>query len=74
MENENTKIGNVNPVLSAKEAANFIGISYWTLLNLIREKKIRHIRAGSRILVRRQALEDWMAECEAESMKGDESH
>ena len=41
-----------SPTLNAKQAAQYIGISYWTLLDLARQGKIKHFRGGNRLLFR----------------------
>ena len=55
--------------LNAKQAAHYIGISYWTLLSLVREGRIKHFKAGSRILFRQQSLDEWITNSEEESIK-----
>lgn len=39
--------------LSAREAAKYIGISYWLILEVVKRKEIPCIRVGSRVLFRR---------------------
>lgn len=46
--------------LNAQEAADFLGISYWLLLELIKRGKIKPIRAGGRYLFRETGLIAWM--------------
>jgi len=58
-----------NPVLNAKQAAQYIGVSYWTLLDLARQGQIKHFRGGNRLLFRRQNLDDWMSAAEEASIK-----
>jgi excisionase family DNA binding protein len=55
--------------LSAKEAAKYIGISYWLILEIAKRKEIPCIRIGSRVLFRKDALDNWMAEREVESVQ-----
>ncbi|GHH96658.1 excisionase family DNA-binding protein [Neobacillus kokaensis] len=55
--------------LSAKEAAKYIGISYWLILDITKRKEIPCIRVGSRVLFRKDALDDWMEEKEHESVQ-----
>ncbi|KUO75559.1 MAG: hypothetical protein APF81_27465 [Desulfosporosinus sp. BRH_c37] len=50
--------------LSSKEAAEYLGISYWLLLEMVKRKKINPIRCGGRYLFRQSALDDWMTEQE----------
>jgi excisionase family DNA binding protein len=54
--------------LRAKEAAAYLGISYWLILELAKKKEIPHIRAGSRVLFRRESLDEWMQNQEAASV------
>ena len=53
--------------LNAKQAANYIGISYWTILSLARKGLIKHFRAGKKLLFRQQSLDEWMQQLEDES-------
>jgi excisionase family DNA binding protein len=55
--------------LSAKEAANYIGISYWLILEIAKQKEIPCIRIGTRVLFRRDAIDNWMAGREVESVQ-----
>ena len=55
-----------NPVinrvtLDAREAARYLGVSYWLLLELIKRGQIRPIRAGGRYLFRQTGLDRWMS-------------
>lgn len=50
--------------LKAKEAAGYLGISYWLILEMAKRGEIPHIRAGSRVLFRRESLDGWMDEQE----------
>jgi excisionase family DNA binding protein len=58
-----------NPVLPAKQAAQHLGISYWTLLDLARQGKIPHFRGGNRLLFRLSTLDQWMTEEEDASIR-----
>jgi len=46
--------------VTTREAANYTGISYWKLLEMVKAKQIPHIRAGRRILFRVESLDRWM--------------
>lgn len=46
--------------LTAKEAANFLGLSYWLILEMCKRKKLPHVKAGSRVLFRRETLVLWL--------------
>ena len=43
--------------LTAKEAAEYLGISYWLITQLVRRKQIPCSRVGKRILFREEALD-----------------
>jgi len=45
-------------LLSQKEAAAYLGISYWKLRDLVACGKIIHLQIGRRILIDRQDLDD----------------
>lgn len=54
--------------LSAKEAAAYVGCSYWKLLEEVKAGNIPCIRLGNRILFRCQTLDFWLGEQEKASM------
>lgn len=59
MENE------VRPItMTAQEAAKYLGISYWLILEMTKQNKIPFIACGSRKLFRKAALDKWMEEQE----------
>lgn len=47
-------------LLSQKEAAAYLGISYWKLRDLVASGKIIHLQIGRRILLDVQDLEDFI--------------
>ncbi|WP_088227815.1 helix-turn-helix domain-containing protein [Desulfosporosinus sp. FKB] len=55
--------------LSSKEAAEYLGISYWLLLEMVKRKKITPIRCGGRYLFRQAGLDAWMTQQEVENFK-----
>ncbi len=55
--------------LTAKEAAKYLGISYWLCLEMCKRGEVPHIRAGSRVLFRRESLDQWMAAQEQASVR-----
>jgi excisionase family DNA binding protein len=57
--NEKTTI-----TMNAKAAAEFIGISYWSLLELCKRGAIPFIPVGKKRLFRESALLNWIAERE----------
>ena len=54
--------------LTAKQAAQYIGISYWLLLEMCKRKEIKHVRTGSRILFRLKSLDQFLEEQESVSI------
>ena len=54
--------------LTAKEAAAFLGISYWLILELVKRKKLKAIHAGGRVLFRESSLISWMDSQEKEGV------
>ena len=57
-----------SPTLNAKQAAMYIGVSYWTLLSLVRKGLIKHFKGGNKLLFRQQTLDEWMKMGEEESI------
>lgn len=54
--------------LTAYEVAEYLGISYWLVLELTKQGKIPHTKAGGRYLYRIKALDEWMDRMEQESL------
>lgn len=54
--------------IGSKEAATYVGMSYWKLLEEAKAGRIPHIRVGSRVLFRRHSLDLWLDEREKESV------
>lgn len=57
--------------MTAKEAAEYIGVSYWHLLETAKRKQIPHVRVGARVLFRKETLDRWMANQEVLSVQVD---
>lgn len=55
--------------LTMKEAAEYLGISYWLINQLVRRKQIPCARVGGRVLFRVQALDEYLKEKEENSIK-----
>jgi len=55
--------------LTMKETAEYLGISYWLVNQLVRRKQIPCARVGGRILFRVQALNEYLREKEENSIK-----
>jgi len=58
--------------MPAKAGAEYMGVSYWKLLQMVKAGEIPHIRVGNRILFRRESLDRWLAEQEAGSVRKQE--
>ena len=54
--------------LTAKEAAEYLGISYWLITQLVRRKQIPCSRVGKRILFRKEALDVYLRKKENDSL------
>ena len=55
--------------LTMKETAEYLGISYWLVNQLLRRKQIPCARVGGRVLFRVQALNEYLREKEENSIK-----
>lgn len=62
----------IRSTLTSEEAAQYLGMSYTSLMRLVRAKKVPHIRLQGRVLFRTDTLNNWMQEQEQESLKHDE--
>ena len=54
--------------LTMKEAAEYLGISYWLINQLVRRKQIPCSKVGGKFLFRVQALEEYLNRKEKESV------
>lgn len=54
--------------LTMKEAAEYLGVSYWLINQLVRKKQIPYCKVGGKYLFRVQALEGYLANMEQESI------
>jgi len=52
----------MSPVLSVKEAAEYLGVSAWTVYEYCRQGVIPHRRIGRRVLINREVLASWFRE------------
>jgi excisionase family DNA binding protein len=59
-------------VLSFSEAAEFLKVSVRTLRRWVAEKRVPHAKIGGLVRFRRQALLDWLAEEERQTMEAGE--
>lgn len=55
-------------VITAKEAAKYLNISYWLITKLAKEKKIPHVRLGGKLIFRLSTLNKYLEEKEKESV------
>ncbi len=55
--------------LTMKETAEYLGISYWLVNQLVRRKQIPCARVGGRVVFRVQALNEYLREKEENSIK-----
>ena len=53
--------------LTMKEAANYLGVSYWLVNQLVRRKQIPCSKVGGKYLFRIQALDEYLYKKEKES-------
>jgi len=53
--------------LTMRETAEYLGISYWLVNQLVRRKQIPFARVGGRVLFRVKSLEEYLKEKEEES-------
>lgn len=50
--------------LTMEEVAEYLGISYWLVGQLVRKGELPHFRVGGRILFRKKAIDTYMEEQE----------
>ena len=54
--------------LTMKEAAEYLGISYWSINQLVRRKEIPCSKVGGKFLFRVQVLDEYLSSKEQESV------
>ena len=54
--------------LTMKEAAEYLGVSYWLINQLVRRKQIPCSKVGGKFLFRVQALDEYLSYKEQESV------
>ena len=54
--------------LTMKEAAEYLGISYWLINQLVRRKEIPCLKVGGKFLFRVQVLDEYLSSKEQESV------
>ena len=58
--------------MTAKQAANYLGVSYWKLLDLVKKGQIRHIKIGKKLLFTEERVWEFIEKCESKSIKTEE--
>jgi len=66
---EAAKIENYPVLWNAKTSSEYLGISYWSLTELARKKKIPFVPIGDRPHFRKETLDQWVANQERSSSK-----
>lgn len=56
--------------LKARQAAEYLGVSYWKILDMVKKGEIPHIKAGKLVLFRQETLDQWLVEQETQSVEG----
>ena len=54
--------------LTMKEAAEYLGVSYWLISQLVRRKQIPCSKVGGKFLFRVQVLDEYLSNKEQESV------
>ena len=55
--------------LTMREAADYLGISYWLINQLVKKRQIPFSKVGGRFLFRRRVLDEYLDEKEQNSIK-----
>ena len=55
--------------LTMREAAEYLGISYWLINQLVKRKQIPCSKVGGKFLLRVKALEEYLSEKEQASVR-----
>lgn len=59
---------NMRITMKAKDAAEYLGCSYWLLLELVKKKEIPCVLMGNRKLFRKVTLDQWLVNMESLSV------
>ena len=54
--------------LTAKETAEFLGISYWLVTELVKKRKLPCAKVGGRLLFRADTLNEYLKQQELQSV------
>lgn len=60
---------NQSVLWNAKTSAEYLGISYWSMTELARKKKIPFVPIGDRPHFRKETLDQWVIDQECASVK-----
>ena len=60
LEQVSSKFEDAKRVLDSAEAAKYLGISYWLIRKLVREKKIPHYKIESKTLFTKEILDKYI--------------
>ena len=55
--------------LTMKEAAEYLGVSYWLINQLVKKKQIPYSKVGGKFLFRVKALDEYLCEKERASVR-----
>ena len=55
--------------LTMREAADYLGISYWLINQLVKKKQIPYSKVGGKFLFRVKALDEYLCEIERASVR-----
>ena len=58
--------------MTVQEIADYLGVSRDIIYTLVRCKSIPHVKAGKRILIRKDSVDQWMEQQEKQNMVGDQ--
>ncbi|MEZ7892704.1 MAG: helix-turn-helix domain-containing protein [Candidatus Wallbacteria bacterium] len=70
MENQ-VNVKNPRLTVNAREIAKFIGISYWSVLEMCKRGEIPYIPVGKKKLFRLDSIEQWLTLRESSTIKKD---
>lgn len=56
-------------MLEAQEVAEYLRVSYWTLLEKAKKGHVPCVRIGRRVLFSQEGLDQWIEEQEAQSIR-----
>lgn len=66
---ETATISSKPVLINAKTAAEYLGISYWSMTELARKKKIPFVPIGDRPHFRKETLDQWVTNQEQATVK-----